>query len=164
MVFTLDPNQILEPHWTQALKEDRFDRARSAFEEARELALGDLKIEQEIGKSNRDRLLKAVSDLLDEFRAAWPASRRKSPDEFFFSYLPAKQCLERLQKSTKRLITSNNPAAYDDSYRIKADTVANLLRQMMNKGLEFAPPEPGGESVYKKLFIAVRAFYKELVP
>lgn len=163
LVFKLDPDQILEPHWPHALDDDRFKQLREAFEDARALALADLQTDQQIRKVNQDRLLKAVGDLRAEFKAAWPSARGMSANTFYFSYQPAQKCLERLSKDTQRLIASNNPAAFDDSYRIKADTVADLMRQMMNKGFQFAVPDPGGEVVYKRLFESAKVFYNQLL-
>jgi hypothetical protein len=164
MVFTLDPDQLLDPHWTYALQDDRFRRSRKAFEDALDYAMSDLKSDHRIQKENQDRLLKALSELVQEFEAAWPRDRRKLPDDFIFGYLPAKRCLQRLETSTKRLIKSDNPAAFDDAYRLRGKTAADVVRHVMNNALEFAPPEPGGEATYDKLFHSVKAFYMQLVP
>lgn len=164
LVFTLDPDQILDPHWTRALQEEPLQGARKTFEDALAAAVNDLKDKHQISKQNQDRLLKAVETLTEDFEAAWPRERRKSPDHFLFEYQPAKYCLKRLETSTKRLVTSNTPVAFDDSYTFTGKTAAELVGHMMSKGLEFAPPEAGGEGVYRRLFNSVRAFYVQLVP
>ena len=163
LVFGLDPDQVLEPHWPLALREKRLQPARQAFEEARDWALADLKMEHQIRDDNQARLMKAVDRLSDELNAAWPRQRRQTPHDFF-TYLSAKRYLQTLAVSTYRLVETDNPAAFDDSYRFRGKTVGDLLQHMMSKGLEFAPAEAGGEPVYQKLFGSVRAFYLRLVP
>lgn len=163
LVFGLDPDQVLEAHWPLALRGPELKAAREAFEEARDCALGDLKIEQAIRDVNQARLMKAVDSLSEELNAAWPRERRRSPQDYL-SYLSAKRYLQTLAVSTYRLIETDNPAAFDDSYRFRGKTIGDLLQHMMSKGLEFAPPEAGGEVVYRKLFNTVRTFYLRLVP
>ena len=62
------------------------------------------------------------------------------------------------------MIETQSEVAFDASYRFQGDSVAQLLQHMMNKGLEFAPPEPGDEAVYRRVFSAVRALYLKTVP
>ncbi len=163
LVFGLDPDQVLEPHWPLALRGESIKPARDAFEAARDRALGDLKISRKISEANQERLMKSVDHLSEQLNAAWPQERRRSPQDFL-TYLSAKRYLQTLAVSTYRLIETDNPAAFDDSYRFRGETVGELLQHMMNKGLEFAPPEAGGEAVYRKLFNAVRTFYLQLAP
>jgi hypothetical protein len=164
MVFTLDPDQLIDPHWTYALQEDHLKRPRKAFEDALDYAMSDLKSDHHIAKENQDRLLQTLSEVVIEFEKAWPRERRKPPNDYIDRYLPAKHCLGRLETSIKRLIKSDNPAAFDDSYRFRGKTVADLVRHLMNHGLEFASPEAGGEGTYDTLFNSVKAFYIQLVP
>jgi hypothetical protein len=164
MVITLDPDQLLDPHWPNALQDDRFRRLRKAFEAARDYAMSDLKSDHHIAKENQERLQKTLNDLADEFEAAWPRERRKLSGDYYDSYLPAKHCLEQLRTSVKRLIKSDHPAAYDESYRFRGKTVVDVVRHLMNHGLEFASPEAGGEGTYDTLFHSVKAFYMQLVP
>jgi hypothetical protein len=163
LVFRLDTADVLETHWPVALRDERFQAAREAFEDARDCALGDLKIEHEITSGNQGRLMKAVDGLSEQFNAAWPRERRQSPADFL-RHLSGKRYLQSLAVSTYRLIETQSSATFDDSYRFRGKTVGELLQHLMSKGLEFAPPEAGGEAVYRKLFSTVRAFYLKLVP
>jgi hypothetical protein len=48
---------------------------------------------------------------------------------------------------------------FDGSYRFQGETTVELLHHMSRFGLQFAPPEPGDEGTYEKLFFAVRAIH-----
>jgi hypothetical protein len=127
LVFGLDPDQVLEPHWPLALREEKLKAAREAFEEARDWSLADLKLEHQIRDVNQQRLMKAVDRLSEELNAAWPRERRRSPQEYL-RYLAAKRYLQTLAVSTYRPIETDNRAAFDDSYRFRGKTIGELLQ------------------------------------
>ena len=48
--------------------------------------------------------------------------------------------------------------------RFQGDSVVGLVEHMYQNGLEFAPPEPGGEGTYKTLFQNLRSLYMKIGP
>ena len=78
--------------------------------------------------------------------------------------IDAERFLRSLALSTFRLIETNSELAFDKSYRFQGDSVAELLRHLMSKGLEFAPGEKGDEGVYRRLYDCVRGYYLKFVP
>ena len=165
LVFRVDTAEILETRWPPVLREERFDAARTAFENARDWAIDDLKTEKEVRLTNEKRLKAAVDRLSSELIAAYPRERCKtfSPQEGL-AFIDAQRFLRSLAMSTFRLIETNSSLAFDRTFRFQGKSVGELLQHMVGKGLEFAPPEPGGEPTYRTLYYSVRAFYERLVP
>jgi hypothetical protein len=66
--------------------------------------------------------------------------------------------------ATHRAITTTDTATLGGSLRFRGDSVVQLLDHMYLAGLEFAPPAPGGERVYKSLFQNLRTLYMKIGP
>jgi len=164
LVFRADKAQLLETRWPMALRDDRFSQAREHFESARDAALGELRASRKLQHDTEKRLMSAVDALSDELLAAYPRDRLVHSPPVFLEYLAAKRYIQSLAVGAYRLIQTQAEGAFDDSYRFRGDTVAALLQHMLNKGLEFAPPEPGDEATYRHLFGVVRALYLQAVP
>lgn len=110
-------------------------------------------------------MTEAVDRLSDELKVAYPAERRKkSSAREVMAYVAGEQFLRSLAMSTFRLIETDSALAFDKSYRFQGESVAELLRHLMSKGLELAPCEKGGEPVYRRLYTSVRGYYMQLVP
>lgn len=167
MKFRADKAEVLETdRWPMALRDDRFNEARKKFEEARDWAVAELKNdEHQVSNRGADKLMAAVDGLTSKLSEVYPRERLRtiSPRDFH-DFDTAKHFIQSLVGSTLRLIETNSAVAFDESYRFQGKTVAELLQHMLTRGLEFAPAEPGGEGVYRKLYQSVRGFYKEIVP
>lgn len=165
LAFRIDTAKMLETQWPLVLREKQFDAVRKSFADARDVALHDLESGKEITRDHQAGLMKAVDNLSTELKAAYPQRRRKSlsPQEGL-AYITAQRCLRSLAMSTFRLLEMQSASAFNDSYRFQGKSVAELLQHMTSKGLEFAPPEPGGEIAYRKLYNSIRNTYLRLVP
>ena len=109
--------------------------------------------------------MRAVDDLATELVAAYPSKRRKSlSPRDGLAFVEAQRYVRSLAMKAYRLIKMENSAAFDGSYRFQGKNVAELLKYMTSTGLEFAPPEPGGELTYRKLYNSIRNTYLRLVP
>jgi serine/threonine protein kinase len=164
MKFPAD-GEVLETAWPPVLRDDRFQAARKAFEDARDWAVADLKNDNEVTKAGADRLMAAVDRLTSELTKAYPRKRLKtlSPRDGL-DYLAGKRFVQSLAESTFRLIETNSALAFDDSYRFRGKNVAELMQHLMSRGLQFARPEKGGEPTYRKLYDSIRGFYLKIVP
>jgi hypothetical protein len=160
----IDDSQPSRMRWPSFLRDKRYEAARQALEDARESAVGDVKIEREVTAKNEDRLKKAVDGLRDELAADHRERPKPMSYDDWIAYKKARSFLESLAVQAFLLVETQDSAAFDGSYRFHGETVAELLQHMIGKGLEFAPAPTGGEETYRKLYACVRGFYLELVP
>ena len=164
LAFRADTAEVLETKWPMALRDERFDALRAEFEQARDAAMTDLRTKDGLSRANESRLMKAVDNLTIELNEAYPHKRQTQSPQTFLTYLTSKRYLQTLALSTFRLIETQNVSAFDESYRFRGSSVAELMQHMMTTGLQFAPPEPGDEPTYRVVFSSMRALYLALVP
>jgi hypothetical protein len=69
-----------------------------------------------------------------------------------------------LLATTHRVLNVHDSRILDGGLSFQGDSLVGLLQHMYQAGLEFAPPEPGGEGVYKALFQNLRALYMTIGP
>lgn len=76
-------------------------------------------------------------------------------------YLEGKRFQERLTDSISGLAKANASQLLDGSYRVEGKTVPEVVMNMTQKGLRFAPASPGSEPAYFALHSAMAAFYQQ---
>jgi hypothetical protein len=91
--------------------------------------------------------------------AVYPPDTRTDNTEKFVLYHISKRFLQGLWGSVGRATTTKDLSVFSGRHRFQGDTLVALLQHMYQSGLEFAPPEPGGEGVYRKLFNGMRNLY-----
>jgi hypothetical protein len=74
-------------------------------------------------------------------------------------YITSKRFLLALWGSVDRATTTKDVSVFSGRLGFQGKTVVDLLQHMCGSGLQFAPPEPGGERVYQKLFNTMRGLY-----
>lgn len=161
LTFPADTAQVLETPWPRALRDDRFAPLRKQFEDIRDDVLA------RRAKGERDwevekRLMAACDALGEEFNAAYPREVRVRSSADYVTYAAGKRFLQALASGVLRTITTEDPWAFDGSYRFEGETVIELVQHMCHHGLEFAPCRPGGEGVYRSLFLDLRKIYLRL--
>lgn len=77
-------------------------------------------------------------------------------------YSAGKRFIQTLVAAVHRAITINDASVFSGGIRFQGDDLFALVRHMQCNGLQFAPPEPGGERVYKTMFTNLRAMYVAL--
>ena len=164
LVFRASSAEVLDNRWPRALRGPRFDVDRQRFETARSKAVDQLRAGEQLSRANEEALMDAIDRLAAAFNAAWPQEKRAVDSKTFLVYAAGKRSLQSMAASVYRLIETNDWRLFDDSYRFQGDSVVDLVRHLCRYGLEFAPPEPGDEGTYKKLFFAMRTLYLELRP
>ncbi|HVC94287.1 MAG TPA: hypothetical protein VND64_11385 [Pirellulales bacterium] len=165
LIFRADAADVQETHWPRALRRHEFDEAREGFERERDSVVRHLGQKGDLSPEAEERLMAATDRLCDAFNVAFPRKGKGlSPHDFYNVYLPGKQFLVSLAGQVDRLIESNDARVFDGSYRFEGDSVVDLVNHLARYGLQFAPPEPGGEGTYRKLFFAVRNVYMNVVP
>ena len=164
LVFRADSAEVLETSWPLVWRDEAFAQGRAQFEQARDLAISELKSTQSLSHPSEVRLMKAVDNLSAELQQAFPQSRRTESPARFLEYTSAKRYLQTLADATFRLIDTRSDVAFDPTYKFSGASVGELIQHMMNRGLEFAPPEVGDESTYRKLYPMFRQIYLKEVP
>ena len=99
-----------------------------------------------------------INGLFVALEAAYPTERRKTPAEFL-DYEAGKRFVQTLLAAAHRAIDINDASVFSGGLRFQGESLLALIQHMYQNGLEFAPPEPGGEGVYKTLFQNLRALY-----
>jgi hypothetical protein len=77
-----------------------------------------------------------------------------SPDQ----YIEAKRYLSQVGNAVTALRDRNVSNYFNDNWRIRGKTVAEVVKFMADKGLWFAPATPGDEPSYLALYHALAAF------
>ena len=102
---------------------------------------------------------------------AIPAKLEKDAEEFgdqlvyrvaecsFHDYTHAKNFLRQLDEAVKLLKQPDVGNYFNGNYQPKGDSVAELVRNMTEKGLKFAPAIAGEEAAYSGLFASMVQYY-----
>ena len=96
--------------------------------------------------------------LMVALEATFPREVRTDPEKFP-KYATSKRFLQGLWGSVQRAITTRDLSDLSSRRQFQGDSLVALIQHMYSSGLEFAPPEPGGQGVYTKLFHGMRNLY-----
>jgi hypothetical protein len=161
LVFAASDGKILLPKWPLALRGHECDAARDDFDRTRDAVVKDVQATTKISPENQAKLMRAVNGLYAALDAAYPSEVRKNPQEFL-DYSAGKRFIQGLVAAAHRAITINDATVFSGGNRFQGDNLFALVRHMHCNGLQFAPPEPGGERVYKTMFTNLRGMYVTL--
>jgi hypothetical protein len=164
LVFRADAAEITATRWPRALRPREFEESRRAFEDARKSAALEIGRKGQLSLEKEEALMNAVDKLSAVFNSVYPPKQNASSPSKFLVYLGGKRYLQSLAASVLRLIETNDARVFDGSYVFEGDSVVDLVQHMCRYGLEFAPPEPGDEATYRKLFFAMRGVYRSTAP
>jgi len=135
---------------------------RGQFERARDRAVQQIRANGSLDREAEEHLMLATDQLCDAFNAAYRPTKQAKSYRDFGVYLASKHFLQSLAASVYRLIETNDARVFDGSYRFVGDSAVDLVNHLTRYGLQFAPPEPGDEGTYRKLFFALRAIYESV--
>jgi hypothetical protein len=161
LVFSIGDGSVLENRWPLALQSPEFDAARAQFDHSRDAVIEQLRRQGSVKSDDGKRLLQSVNGLFTTLDGVYPRELRAPPGEFL-KYNTAKRYLQTLLAGVHRALTTSDTSVFSGSHRFQGDGLIELVQYMYQSGLEFAPPEPGAEGVYKKLFEDLRAMYVNL--
>ena len=159
LVFAAADGNVLLPHWPFSLR-DR--RVRRGPRQLRAHPRGGRKGNPATGKDQLRESNKA--DAKTSTGCSWhsrppiPSERRKDSKEFS-DYAAGKRFVQTLLAAARRAIAINDAAVFNGSLRFQGNSLLALIQHMYQNGLEFAPPEPGGEGVYETLYKNLRTLY-----
>jgi hypothetical protein len=163
LVFSADDGMVLKTHWPLALQAADFQKDCRQFEDARDDFLTEVRAQGRIGPESAKRLQESVIALMVALEGAYPEAVRRDPNQFV-RYAASKRFLQGLWGSVERAVAVKDLSVFFGGLRFRGESVVALMQHMYASGLEFAPPEPGGESIYGKLFAAMKNLYINLAP
>jgi hypothetical protein len=161
LVFSAGDGNVLLPKWPLALRGRECDAARDNYDRARDAAVKEMRATHEISYDNQVKLMQAVNGLFIALDTAYPSEIRKDHREFL-DYSAGKRFIQSLVAAAHRAITINDVSVFSGGLRFQGDSLFALIQHMHQNGLQFAQPEPGGESIYKIVFTNLRTMYVNL--
>jgi hypothetical protein len=161
--FRADESRPLATRWPRILRGPEYEEERRHFEETRDEILKKRKAEQDLSWQDEQKLTEAVDRICSSFNAAYPPSRRVESSAVFKEYTVGKRFLQSLAAGVYRVIETNDLSIFDGSRCFHGENVAMLVRHLYENGLEFAPPEPGDEGAYRKIFFEMRSLYQSML-
>jgi hypothetical protein len=159
LVFAADDGKVLNAHWPLALLAPEFKELRQQFETTRDAVIHEAGDRDQISYESAQALRKSVVALFVALEAAYPREVRVADFSKFDPYYTSMRFLQGLWGSVQRATTTKDLSVFSGRLRFQGDSLVALLQHMCRSGLEFAPPEPGGEGVYKMLFNGMRNLY-----
>lgn len=158
LAFAANDGQLLKARWPLALEAPQFEEQRKRFEKARDALIREAANHTELGYETSQELRESVIALMVALEAAYPREVRADFGQFSL-YSTSKRYLQSLWGGVQRATTTKDLSVFSARLRFEGDSLVALLQHMYQSGLEFAPPEPGGEGVYRKLFQGMRNLY-----
>ena len=158
LVFAAGDGKVLLPKWPLALRRPECDAARDNYDRTRDAVVKEIQATGKISYENQTKLMRAVNGLYTALDAAFSSEQRKDPKEFSV-YAAGKRYVQTLVAAAHRAITINDATVFSSELRFQGNSLFGLIQHMHRNGLEFAPPEPGGEGTYKTLFENLRTMY-----
>ncbi|GAA4438543.1 MULTISPECIES: hypothetical protein [Bremerella] len=150
--------------WPQLLQGEAFkeDRAKieQNLEEIRQAASKQTDIDPVLIDKLESSILQLANKFLQEVDGQEMA--RKGVSEYY-TYRESEQHLQSLSQAVRRLkrVGKAEGALVMNGYNpsIDGQNLTALLSYMVRNGVEFAPPEPGNENTYQKLFEMAKSLY-----
>lgn len=137
--------------WVASLQGADFMDLRESLDTKLPAAVNSLKFGQPVEKGTLDDIkaaLKKAHRDLDEIIG------KLSPSD----YLEAKRFLNQLDESVRALQNPNATNYFTGKWAAKATTVNDLVKQMAETGLRFAPATPGDEAAYNSLHYSLASY------
>ncbi len=157
--FPADKGEVLVPDWPLGLRSDKCKIAREKFEQTRKDIITEMQKNRTLSPKTQDQLMVDVNALFVALDNAYPIEHRDDSAATIADYGASHRFLLALLASAHRVATLNDPSVFDRRLRFQGDSLLALVQHMYQNGLEFAPPKPGAEGVYKTLFQNLRALY-----
>lgn len=150
--------------WPHLLQDEKFKEDRQAIEanleEVRQAASRQTEIDPKLIDKLENSILALANKFLQEVDGQ--AMARKGVAEYYI-YRESEQHLQSLSHAVRRLkrVGKADGALVMNGYNPSVDgkNLTSLLSYMVRNGVEFAPPEPGNENTYQKLFEMSKSLY-----
>jgi hypothetical protein len=165
LVVAADDGGVLATPWPSPLQAPQFEELTRQFEKSRDQILAEARGQGRLSYQSGENLRKDVVALMVALEAAYPPEVRHDVGDHsrnFVEYSTSKRFLQALWGGVQRAAATEDMSVFSGRLRFEGKSVADLLQHMCGSGLQFAPPGPGGEGVYRKLFQTMRELYLNL--
>ena len=155
LVISAGNSQVLETRWPLSLRHPQLDDLRAQLEASRDQLLAELASSRQISYTGTEQLTKHINDMLVAIERIYPEDQRQ---EFavFTAYSSGKRYLRSLAAQTHRVAETSDKSLLNGSLRFEGGHLLDLIQYMDRTGLVFAPPQAGGERVYRSLLSDMR--------
>jgi hypothetical protein len=145
-------------NWPLTLRDDVFKKEREELTEKMKYAVSQIKNEK--GKVVGAATLSDIKAALDalHLKLATKSVRDLTPSES----IEAKRFLYQLDAAYKALQDPNVANYFSEDWKLKGDTVAQVVDMLTQKGIRFAPGTQGTEDAYRAMHSALVAYYSAL--
>jgi hypothetical protein len=138
--------------WPLGLSVSDFDKDRQNIERNLAAAVSDVEHKGQVDAGRLSDLIKSVAQLDDELVAR---VSEMTPSQ----YIEARKYLRLIDSTIKALSGPGAKAYVSGKNAAEGKTVGDLIDNMMNKGLRFAPAAPGDEQAYRALHDKMVRYY-----
>ncbi|MCE5267966.1 MAG: hypothetical protein LLG00_08780 [Planctomycetaceae bacterium] len=160
--FRAADGNVLAPKWPLALRGRQCEAARDNFERTRDAVVKEVREKGEISPENQTKLMQAVNGLYAALDTAYPSAKRDDAPQERLTYLAGRRFVQTLVAAAHRAISINDASVFSGQLRFEGNSLFGLIQHMYRHGLEFAPPEPGGEGAYQPLYTNLRQIYMKM--
>ena len=142
--------------WPATFDGDQFLEARGHADDLAQKAVGFVKTRGRVPADVTQSLNTEIDRMQGRLRAIGPTLT-------FADYGTAKSFLIHLESAVRALQKADVANYFNGKYALTAKTVPELVRQMTERGLTFAPALGGDEAAYKALHQALAAYGSALI-
>jgi hypothetical protein len=143
--------------WPAALNVRESERLRGELTVWAQAAIREAEFNGRVDKGLLQQMGSDVKGLQQQLRLK---ANNLSPSE----YIEANNFLHHFDEALHALGQPDVGNYFTGKYALKAETVAQLVQQMVDKGLQFAPALPGDESAYSALHQALATYDRAAQP
>ena len=164
--YTFPANQEMQGEdvlWPYLLRWDEFESERRKYEAARKAVVEESEASGQVSVESIQQLQETLGDLTDRFHRSRRVQDWLREHLRFSQFRANDRFLWKLNREIAQLEETGDirpfqgRGGYDPE--TDGDHVLSLLCFMNRNGIEFAPPQPGSEFAYHRLFTQMRAIY-----
>ena len=158
VTFRAERGSPLEFEWPLVFRNEGFDAARKQYEAAKQQLLDDFQ-DGNVDSASWTAMQAAVDDLVSELQRQYPRTRLENDPQEFLVFNAAMRFLKAQASMVFQARIAADTKYLTDQYAFEGKTVLDLVRHMTQHGLRFAPPEGGGGSSYRRIYVMMRQLY-----
>jgi hypothetical protein len=141
--------------WPPILDKNDFDKERDRFSELAKDAVNQARANSRVERTTLDQMNEDIKSMTQKLSA-------RVGDLDPSDYMEAKRYLKELSQAMKILQRKDVGKYLDGSYKAEGATAGELIKNMTEKGLRFAPAAQGDEAAYNALYQALVAYDLDL--
>ncbi|MEX0817938.1 MAG: hypothetical protein WD070_00045 [Pirellulaceae bacterium] len=158
--FRANAPSVISNAWPSIFDGKEFDTEKTEFLRVRAQAQAEI-AKGELSLATWNDMKRATERLESRFNQVYSATalNASSGTERVVIRQMGERFFAAQAAGSLRALTANNLDTYGGSYKFSGNSVVQLLRHCASNSLEFAPPEPGDETTYRRLFEHLKQIY-----